>query len=178
MKWTTLSMSDLWDFIHMHDIRTSEFIKPKFPTRRWGQSFTKTSTTCKHSVERISKQLNELRFDTKIVSDKEANVKFKNLGKFKSIQILTKDLRTFKNKILMFRLQKAANEIAKRGISPKVYADAINLHINNFDMESVNFPNYSPLKQFEFPKAIRVYAKLVPSEDITVNPNYKNDETN
>ena len=58
------------------------FIKPKFPTRRWGNVYTKTSTT---DIKLINSSIENLKIDG---FDVRKNLEKKNnLGKFYQIQI-------------------------------------------------------------------------------------------
>jgi hypothetical protein len=41
--WRVIDMEEMYDYINK-DRDQKTFIKPKFPTRRWGQTYTKTST--------------------------------------------------------------------------------------------------------------------------------------
>ena len=63
------------------------WIPPKFPTRRWGNTYTLTSTTDKLTVEHLVTQLQNLGYPVKKKKDKEKTLQHKNLGIFYSIEI-------------------------------------------------------------------------------------------
>jgi hypothetical protein len=80
-QWRTLTMDELFDY-NNKDKDQKTFIKPKFPTRRWGNVYTKDSTT---DIKIINNLLNKLKEDGYTVRkklDKETNS-----GKFYRIEI-------------------------------------------------------------------------------------------
>ena len=71
----------MYDYINK-DSEQKTFTKPKFPTRRWGQVYTKTSTT---DVKQLDIVLNKLKgegFDVRKKLEKENHT-----GKFYKIEI-------------------------------------------------------------------------------------------
>jgi hypothetical protein len=67
--------------------QSKTWIPPKFPTRRWGNIYTLTSTTDKLTVEHLVTQLQNLGYKVKRKKDKEKTLQHKNLGIFYSIEI-------------------------------------------------------------------------------------------
>lgn len=85
--WRGLTLSEIGDELYPEG-GDGVFTKPNFPTRRWGQVFTKTSTTCKMSVEKILKHYKEKGCTVRRVRDEFNTKKFKgNLGTFYSVEI-------------------------------------------------------------------------------------------
>lgn len=83
--WRTMTMDELW--LLVANTNSKVFAKPTFPCRRWGQSYTKTSTTDKKVID---KSVEKLKEDNKKVRKRicqESSIKFKNLGKFYKIEI-------------------------------------------------------------------------------------------
>lgn len=83
--WKVVTMSELYDFLNTE--KSSVFIKPKFPTRRWGQIHTKTSTTDKTVLEKAIEKYKLLGVKVRKRVCKESNEKYKNLGTFYKIEI-------------------------------------------------------------------------------------------
>jgi hypothetical protein len=67
--------------------QSGTWLPPKFPTRRWGNTYTLTSTTCKKSVEHLVSELQTLGYKVKKKRDMEKTLQCKNLGTFYSIEI-------------------------------------------------------------------------------------------
>lgn len=89
ISWNILTMSEIWD--DMYKENTSPiFSKPTFPTRRWGQSFTKDSTTCKISIKKIIGHYTSKGYKVKKSIDRSSTNKFKNLSTFYHISIQIK----------------------------------------------------------------------------------------
>lgn len=81
-------MDEAWESLHENK-DSKVFLKPTFPTRRWGQSFTKTSTTCKLSVQKIIDYYTNKGIKIRKRIDKSDKAKlFKNLGTFYYLEIL------------------------------------------------------------------------------------------
>ena len=74
-------MDELYGYIN-RDKDPKTFVKPKFPTRRWGHVYTKDSTTDVASLNKMLKQLKDEGFNVRKKKDKE-----NNLGKFYKIEI-------------------------------------------------------------------------------------------
>ena len=79
-NWRTLTMDELWDFCHKdwHE----DMKKPKYPTRRWGQVYTKESTTNINEVNKVIPLLKECGFTVRKRIEKKTN-----LGTFYRIEI-------------------------------------------------------------------------------------------
>jgi len=74
--WIQLTMSEVWDILQTNmplSIRKT-FIKPEFPTRRWGQISTKISTTDKKALQKCASLID---IKTRIVKDVENSKKFR-----------------------------------------------------------------------------------------------------
>lgn len=71
-----LTMLELWDILSedIPEEMKRTFLKPDFPTRRWGQITTKTATTDKKALEKVKAKFEK----AKITKDKEASIKFKS----------------------------------------------------------------------------------------------------
>ncbi len=80
-SWRVIDMEEIYDYINK-DRDEKTFIKPKFPTRRWGQVYTKTSTT---DVRQLDVVLNKLRDEGFYVRKKLE--KENQMGKFYQIEI-------------------------------------------------------------------------------------------
>lgn len=80
-SWRVINMEELYDYINK-DREEKTFIKPKFPTRRWGQVYTKTSTTDVNQLDKILNKLREDGFDVRKKLEKENHI-----GKFYQIEI-------------------------------------------------------------------------------------------
>lgn len=79
-------MEELWE--ELNPTPHKVFHKPKFPTRRWGQSFTKDSTTCKTSIKRMIDHYAKKGIRARKRKDEFATNKFnKHLGVFYHIEI-------------------------------------------------------------------------------------------
>ena len=87
--WRKLTMDECWEAVNA-DKETRVFEKPSFPTRRWGQSFTKTATTCTFSVQKILECYRTKGWKVRKRIDRESTSKFRNLGKFYYIEIYEK----------------------------------------------------------------------------------------
>lgn len=87
--WQTLSMDEIWNELH-HDESSNIFVKPTFPTRRWGQVFTKDSTTCKATVKLIIEHYKSTNVKIRKRIDYHNMKKFQKLGKFYRIEIKRK----------------------------------------------------------------------------------------
>lgn len=85
MSWRIVSMSELYDFLNTE--KSSVFVKPEFPTRRWGQIHTKVSTTDKDTLKRALEKYKKVNVKAKITSCVDSNNKYKKLGKFYKIEI-------------------------------------------------------------------------------------------
>jgi hypothetical protein len=66
---------------------TNTWIPPRYPTRRWGNVYTLTSTTDRKTVEHLVEELKKLGYKVKRKLDKEKTLQHKNLGTFYSIEI-------------------------------------------------------------------------------------------
>lgn len=87
VTWKILTMEEIWDSLFEGEDQ-KVFHKPIFPTRRWGQSFTKTSTTCKQSVQKILNHYKSKGFKVRKRIDRSDKAKlFRNLGIFYYIEI-------------------------------------------------------------------------------------------
>ena len=80
-NWRVIDMEELFDYTNK-DREQKTFIKPKFPTRRWGQVYTKTSTTDVKQINSILGKLRDEGFDVRKTLEKE-----NNLGKFYQVEI-------------------------------------------------------------------------------------------
>jgi hypothetical protein len=83
--WKIFTMSELWKILNPKPNKL--FVEPNFPTRRWSNTTTKTSTT---DIKAINKGIfllkeNNIKCRKKICI--ESNKKFKQLGKFYKIEI-------------------------------------------------------------------------------------------
>ena len=79
--WRVIDMEELYDYLNK-DRDEKTFIKPKFPTRRWGQVYTKTSTTNVRQINTILGKLSDEGFEVRKKLEKENNI-----GKFYQIEI-------------------------------------------------------------------------------------------
>lgn len=78
-KWRTISMEELWeysrtkgtDWVALDSRKT--FLKPKFPTIRWGRVYTKETTTDKPTIDRLIKLLKEDGHTVRKRIDKKTN---------------------------------------------------------------------------------------------------------
>jgi hypothetical protein len=70
----------------LHETSTT-WTPPRYPTRRWGNIYTLTSTTDKRMVEHLVKELTSHGYNVKKKRDKEKTLQHKRLGTFYSIEI-------------------------------------------------------------------------------------------
>jgi len=80
-NWRIISMEELFDFVN-RDKDRSTFAKPTFPTRRWGNTYTRTSTTDFKQINSILEELKLNGFEVRKRLEKK-----NNLGKFYLIEI-------------------------------------------------------------------------------------------
>jgi lipocalin len=80
-SWRIIDMEELYDYINK-DRDEKTFIKPKFPTRRWGQVYTKTSTTDVRQIDSVLGKLRDEGFEVRKKLEKE-----NQMGKFYQIEI-------------------------------------------------------------------------------------------
>ena len=66
---------------------STTWIPPRFPTRRWGHTYTLTSTTDRKVVEHLVEELKKLGYKVKKKRDMEKTLQHKRLGTFYSIEI-------------------------------------------------------------------------------------------
>lgn len=78
-QWRTMTMDELYDYSYGNQ---NTFVKPSFPTRRWGNVYTKDSTT---NIKEINTILNKLKEDGYMV--RKRIDKKNNLGTFYRIEI-------------------------------------------------------------------------------------------
>lgn len=78
-NWRIISMEELYEYFY---VENNVFGKVKFPTRRWGQVYSKTSTTNHSYLVRCLEKLKVDCFDVKIKLEKK-----NNNGKFYQILI-------------------------------------------------------------------------------------------
>jgi hypothetical protein len=78
-------MEELYDLLNKE--RSSVFIKPTFPTKRWGQTHLKYSTTDKKIIEKGIDKLKENNVICRKIIDKESMIKYPKLGKFYKIEL-------------------------------------------------------------------------------------------
>lgn len=52
MSWRVYTMGELWELINKDNPKKKNLIKPKFPTRRWGDITTENASTDKLSIEK------------------------------------------------------------------------------------------------------------------------------
>lgn len=78
-NWRVYDMGDLWDL--PNGDKKSTQIKPKFPTRRWGNITTQFATTDKVSIEKGIEILKGDGHKVRKRIDHELTKKFKNFGK-------------------------------------------------------------------------------------------------
>ena len=67
-NWRVLTMPELYDYFN---VDSTTFIKPTFPTKRWGYVYTKTATTNLKTIKKMLAQLRAINFDVKIEKEKE-----------------------------------------------------------------------------------------------------------
>lgn len=77
--WEIYTMSELWDLCN--PIPNKTFIKPEFPTRRWGEITTHTSSTDKLAIEKGIVLLKEKGVKCRKRIDHFNTKKFKSYGK-------------------------------------------------------------------------------------------------
>jgi hypothetical protein len=66
---------------------STTWLPPQYPTRRWGNTYTLTSTTDKKTVDHLVEELKKLGYRVKKKRDIEKTLKHKQLGTFYSIEI-------------------------------------------------------------------------------------------
>lgn len=64
-------MDELWDFLN--EGKNTTFTKPTFPTRRWGQVYTKETTTDIAVVNKLIIKLKEAGFTVRKRIDNKTN---------------------------------------------------------------------------------------------------------
>jgi hypothetical protein len=69
-RWRTITMDELYGYINKDQ---DTFIKPTFPTRRWGNVYTKDSTTNIKDINNILKKLKEDGYTVRKRIDKKNN---------------------------------------------------------------------------------------------------------
>lgn len=81
--WRRLNMYEVWDILteDYTEQQKNTFLKPKFPTRRWGDITTKEATTDKISIERCLSKLREGNTKCRKRINKTLTEKFKSFGK-------------------------------------------------------------------------------------------------
>ena len=79
MEWRVYTMSELWDLLNSDG--KIKVIKPKFPTRRWGDITTELATSDKRSLEKGIILLKERGYIVRKRIDKDLTKKWKSLGK-------------------------------------------------------------------------------------------------
>jgi len=84
--WEVMTMDELWDYIPMPDSVRKTFIKPTFPTNRWGMITTKTATNDIKSINLLIGILKEKGFMVRKRICHETNLKIKNRGNFYKIE--------------------------------------------------------------------------------------------
>jgi hypothetical protein len=78
-SWRIISMEELYEYFYVDN---TIFVKIKFPTRRWGHVYSKTSTTNHSYLVNALERLKVDGFDVKIKLEKK-----NNNGKFYQILI-------------------------------------------------------------------------------------------
>lgn len=87
-NWVTYDMGDLWELLN--EGKKEGKIKPKFPTRRWGNITTQFATTDKVSIEAGIIKLREQGYKVRKRIDHELTKKWKSRGKkFYKIEMQT-----------------------------------------------------------------------------------------
>lgn len=84
-NWRTISMEELWSE-HNNFNPSSVFIKPKFPTTRYGKVYTKTATT---NLQLINLLIEIMKKQGRTVRKRichETTLKLKKRGKFYKIE--------------------------------------------------------------------------------------------
>jgi hypothetical protein len=89
--WRIYTMSELWKLFN-EEKNSKVFIEPNFPTRRWGQITTKTSTTDIKSINKGIEKLKTLNIKCRKRLCKESMNRFKMMGRFYKIEI--KEVKT------------------------------------------------------------------------------------
>lgn len=84
-EWRVYTMEELYDFLNKE--KSTVFLKPTFPTRRWGQIYLKTSSTDISVINKGCILLTEAGFQVRKRLDRDAMEKFPNNGKFYKIEI-------------------------------------------------------------------------------------------
>jgi len=87
-EWVVLTMQEMWE-LHAKDIQGNEiFSKPTFPTKRWGKTFTKTSTDDIKTINLLLIKYKEKGFSVRKRIDYETMKRFHpSYGKFYYIEI-------------------------------------------------------------------------------------------
>lgn len=83
--WALLTMSECWDLLNPSP--SGVFIKPNFPSKRWGQTTTKESTTDKNAIKKILLKLEEKGIKSRKRIHRGDTDKFKRMGTFYKIEI-------------------------------------------------------------------------------------------
>jgi MoaA/NifB/PqqE/SkfB family radical SAM enzyme len=78
-QWRTMTMDELYDYSYVNQ---NTFVKPSFPARRWGNVYTKDSTT---NIKEINALLDKLKEDGYTV--RKRIDKKNNSGTFYRIEI-------------------------------------------------------------------------------------------
>ncbi len=84
-------MDELWDIVHEGKPPSQVFLKPHFPTSRWGNVYTKTSTNDYVFIQLALKELQRKGVESKKIIDKTTSDRHRRRGtKFYSIKVLKK----------------------------------------------------------------------------------------
>lgn len=77
--WRTISMEELWKYNQTKNtdeislVNKKTFLKPKFPSVRWGKVYTKDTTTDKPAIDRFIKLLKDDGYTVRKRIDKKTN---------------------------------------------------------------------------------------------------------
>jgi hypothetical protein len=86
-NWKIFTMEELWELCTTDEDK-KKVIKPKLPTKRWGDITTKISSTDKNSIEKGIQKLKEIGVVARKRVDHDTTEKHKNFGKkFYKIEI-------------------------------------------------------------------------------------------
>lgn len=86
-----MTMDELWDYIPRTPEELNRIIKPNFPTRRWGQIYTKTATT---DISKINELITILKAKGLMVRKRkclETMIKHRNRDIFYKIEVKNLD---------------------------------------------------------------------------------------
>lgn len=83
--WQILPMSEIWDLLNPNPNKT--FGRPRFPCRRWGQSYTKESTTNRKELITMVEKLSAMGLKVRKRIHHEDTNRIQKRGTFYKVEI-------------------------------------------------------------------------------------------